>query len=158
METSTRVSVGVFTAVALITIALVGAQATVFAHNGSSNPTTTYTINSLTCLIPKDYLSYASVIHLLPLVTTSPRFLNLTDGLPFVFGNAENITDRTQQIGNQPPVHLPDAVEMVFYSTGLTTYCGMFLNKAQNVIDVQVPVQNGGFNLTEATYNTLTPV
>jgi hypothetical protein len=32
---------------------------------------------------------------------------------PFVFGNAENITDRMQQTDNQPPVHLPDVVEIL---------------------------------------------
>lgn len=116
----------------------------------------TYTINGLTCSVPSGYLSFASVIYLLPLVTTSPRFLNLTDGLPFVFGNAENITGITQQIDDQPPVHLPDTVEMVFYSYGPSTYCGemqTLTEYAQNVIDVQVPIQNGGFNLTGTAYH-----
>ena len=69
-----------------------------------------------------------------------------------MFGNAENITDRTQQIGNQPVQHLPDVVEMVFYSTGLITNCYYHGNAGQ-VIVVQVPIQNSGFNLTGATYH-----
>jgi len=111
----------------------------------------TYTINGLTCHVPAAYQSYQSVIRLLPRVTTNPRFLNLTGGMPFVFGNAENITDRIQQIGNQPPVHLPDVLEMVFYSIGPKTSCNMY--GGGTTIDVQVPIQNGGYNMTGATYN-----
>jgi hypothetical protein len=73
-----------------------------------------------------------------------------------VFGNAENITDRAEQIGNQPPVHLPDVLEMVFYGFGPSTHCGESQtseNQAQNTIVVQVPLQNGAFNLTGATYH-----
>lgn len=77
--------------------------------------------------------------------------------MPYIFGNAENITGRTQQIGNQPPVHLPDALEMVFYSIGPNTNCGMFLNKSESIIDAQVPIQNGEFNMTGTSYGTSTP-
>jgi hypothetical protein len=115
----------------------------------------TYTINGLKCHVPTAYQSYSSVVHLLPLVTTNPRFLNLTGGMPFVFGNAENITDRTQQIGNQPLIHLPDALEMVFYSIGANTSCGMLLGGSETTIDVQVPIQNGAYNMTGATFNGL---
>jgi hypothetical protein len=117
-----------------------------------------YTINGLTCVVPKDYTSYSSVVHLLPLVTTSPRFLNLTEGLPFVFTYAGNITNRTQQIGSQPVQHLPDVVEMTFYSHGPNTTCGMVSAfRAQSFIDVQVPIQQGNYNVTGATYSALTP-
>jgi len=126
-----------------------------------ANPTliegAAYTINGLTCPIPQAYMSYVSVTYLLPLVTTSPRFLSLTNGMPFVFGNAENITDRMQQIGSQPPVHLPDVVEMVFYSNGLGTNCNNFHPNTAQAIVVQVPKQNGGFNMTGATFNTSPP-
>ena len=128
-------------------------------HTASSSTATavgpTYAINGLTCYVPAAYQSYTSVIHLLPLVTTNPKFLNLTGGMPFVFGNAENITDRVQQIGNQPPVHLPDALEMVFYSTGPSTSCGMLLGGSETTIDVQVPIQNSAYNMTGATFNGL---
>ena len=110
----------------------------------------TYTINGLTCHVPADYQSYPSVLQLLPVVTTNPHFLNLTSGMPFVFGNAENITDRVQQIGNQPPVHLPDALEMVFYSSGLSTSCSMYFGKSEVTLVVQVPFQNGAYNMTGA--------
>ena len=113
----------------------------------------TYTINGLTCHVPAAYQSYPSVTHLLPLVTTDSRFLNITGGMPFVFGNAENITDRTQQVGNQPPVHLPDVLEMVFYSNGPSTSCGMLLGISEPTIDVQVPLQNGAYNMTGASFN-----
>lgn len=113
----------------------------------------TYTVNGLTCHVPAAYQSYPSVVRLLPLVTANPRFLNLTGGMPFVFGNAENITDRIQQVGNQLPVHLPDVLEMVFYSIGPNTSCGMLLGISETTIDVQVPIQNGGYNMTGATFN-----
>ena len=134
----------------------VGPTATQTASSSTAAATgPTYTINGLTCHVPIAYQSYRSVIYLLPMVTSNPRFVNLTSGLPFVFGNAENITGRTQQIGNQPPVHLPDALEMVFYSMGPNTSCGEYEGLQETTIDVQVPIQNGAYNMTGTTFNGL---
>jgi len=146
----------IFTSAVLVTIVLIGAQATLYSSSNAT-PAMTYTVNGLTCPIPSNYLSFAAVLHLLPLVTTNPQFLNLTNGLSFVFGNAENITNRMQQIGNQPPVHLPDVVEMVFYNNGPTTSCSDFHPNTAQAIVVQVPKQNGGFNMTGATFHTSPP-
>jgi hypothetical protein len=89
------------------------------------------------------------------------RFLQATKGLPFTFGNGENITERSLQTLSQSLVHLPDAVEMVFYNFGSITYCGelpTLTNYTQSVIGVQVPIQQGGLNLTGATIvNLATP-
>ena len=148
-----------FPTVMLAIIALVGAASFAGISSISSRTASgpSYTINGLTCSVPQAYLRYTSVIHLLPLVTATSGFQSLANEMPFVFGNAENLTNGIQQIGNNPPVHLPDALEMVFYSAGQKTTCGTFLNRAQVIIDVQVPIQNGGYNLTGATYDTLTP-
>jgi hypothetical protein len=140
---SLKGSAVVFASATILTVVLVG-LAVLYPSNSP-----TYTINGLTCPIPNDYLSFTAVDRLLPLVTTNSQFLILTNGSPFVFGNAENITNRTQQIGNHSPVHLPDVVEMVFY--GPYTQCETW---GQDVIVVQVPIQEGGFNITGATYHT----
>ena len=151
-----RPGIGTVPIIVVVVAMVVVATAGVLGIIGQQNLNTvglTYSINGLTCHVPAAYQSYPSVIHLLPMVTTNPRFLNLTYGMPFVFGNAENITDRTQQIGNQPPVHLPDALEMVFYSTGPSTCCGVLLGGSETTIDVQVPIQNGAYNMTGAAFN-----
>jgi hypothetical protein len=109
--------------------------------------------NGLTCPVPAGYTSNAEVTGLLPKVVADPRFLNLTHGQPFVFGNAEIVSNRTEQVGNQPPVHLPDALEMVFYSQGPATSCSMYLSDATSTIVVDVPIINGNYSLTNATFN-----
>ena len=140
-----------FVAAALAVVIVVGAWSLSPISNGA-----TYTVNGLTCPIPADYASFKAAVHLVPIVTQQPQFLDLANGSPYMFGNAENLTDRTQQVGNQPIQHLPDAVEMVFYTYGPSTFCdeaGGFSNPWLSTIVVQVPVQAGGFNLTGATYN-----
>jgi hypothetical protein len=62
------------------------------------------TINGLTCPISVDYLSFKAAVHVVPIATQQPKFLNLAKGSPYMFGNVENLTDRTQQIDNQPGV------------------------------------------------------
>ena len=116
----------------------------------------TYTVNGLTCPVPNEYISFKAADRLIPIVTKQPQFLILADGLPYEFGNADNITNNFLQTNNGPVQHLPDAVEMVFYTWGTSTYCdetGGFINPWLSTIVVQVPVQGNGFNLTGATYN-----
>jgi hypothetical protein len=111
------------------------------------------TVNGLTCPVPAGYTSNIAVATLLPKVVADPRFLNLTHDQPFVFGNAETVSNRTEQVGNQPPVHLPDVLEMVFYSQGSATSCSMYLSDAISTVVVDVPIINGNYNLTNATFN-----
>ena len=111
------------------------------------------TVNGLTCPVPSGYVSNSAVINLLPNVVADTRFLNLTHGQPFVFGNAETVSNRTEQVGKQPAIHLPDALEMVFYSQGSATSCSMYLSGAISTIVVDVPIINGNYNLTDATFN-----
>ena len=149
-----------FFAAIVTVVALVGSCGVFFGSTvsaGTALSAASYRLNGLTCPVPSDYLRYRSVTSLLPEVTMSPGFLNLAKGMPFGFGNAENITDRILQIDGRPHVRLPDALEMVFYSGGPDTSCGMLLNKAQAVIDAQVPIQNGAYNITGTTLGTLTP-
>ena len=114
-----------------------------------------FTVNGLTCPVPTGYTSNIAVADLLPKVDADPGFLKLTQGQPFVFGNAENITNRVQQIGNQPPVHLPDALEMVFYGQGSATSCSMYRSDATSTIVVDVPIIDGNYNMTYATFNVI---
>jgi hypothetical protein len=111
------------------------------------------TVNGLTCPVPSGYSSNVTVTSLLPRVVSDSRFLNLTHGQPFVFGNAEMVSNRIEQVGNQPPVHLPNALEMVFYSQGSATSCSMYLSDATSTIVVDVPIINGSYNLANATFN-----
>jgi len=146
-----KTQAAVFAAAALAVVIVVAALSLAPVSRGA-----TYTVNGLTCPIPADYLSFKAAVHLVPIVTQQPQFLNLAKGSPYMFGNAENLTDRTQQVGNQPVQHLPDAVEMVFYTYGPSTSCdetGGFGNPWLSTIVVQVPVQVGGFNLSGAIYN-----
>jgi len=148
----------VFLTMSLATVALVGVVSLVGSYpilSRTDSGVESYTINGLTCPIPEDYFPYASVTHLLPLVVANSHFQNLTNGMPFVFGNAENIGSGIRQIDNQPPVHLPPALEMVFYSTGKNTTCGT--TGTYYIIFVQVPFQNGGYNLTGTYYDTGSP-
>lgn len=160
-----RASTIIFVLVVALLVVLIGASTRSSLPEGPNNTSTesggaTYAINGMTCPIPADYLSFTSVVHLLPLVTQNSQFVGLTSGSRYLFGNAENITARTEQTGNQPPQHLPDVLEMVFYYFGPGTNCGMnqtVTNRAQSVIVVQVPVENGTFDLAGATYHLSPP-
>ena len=128
-----------------------------------------YTTNGLTCPVPPDYSTLGS---LMSAVTQDPRFVNLADGETYVFGNGEMITGRTVTTGGTydndtgkavggTTIYLPDAMELVFYGFGPTTFCGQIpgLNSPANqVIVVQVPLQSGEFNMTGATFfNSMFP-
>ena len=117
---------------------------------------TTYTVNGLTCSIPSVYSTSEAVGYLVPLVTREPQFLNLTHGSPYELGNAEMLGSETLQIDNQPPQHLPPALEMVFYTYGPKTTCEGPGNPRFNwlsLIVVHVPLLSNGYNLTGATYH-----
>jgi len=113
------------------------------------------TVNGLTCPVPSGYSSNATVTSLLTRVVSDSRFMNLTHGQPFIFGNAEMVSNRTEQVGNQPPVHLPDALEMVFYSQGSATSCSMYPSDSTSTIVVDVPIINGNYTMTDATFNVI---
>ncbi len=147
---------GVFASVLIAIVILIGSQAVFQPSISLSNSlrTMTYTINGLSCPVPTYYLSQPSVTHLLPLVISDPRFHNLTEGQPFVFGNAGNVTGQTLQIENQPVQRLPDYTEMFFYGSGPNTTCAMdsSANMGTGVLSVHVPIQGGTYNLTGGTF------
>lgn len=151
---------------AVILVAIVGAS--FIAGRGPSNAPnqsalsatgTSYVDNGLTCFLPLDAPSYIS--NLVPRVAESPVFLNYTNGAPYIFEDATNITDRTETVGgtvlNGPTqngvvggttINLPPVVELTFYSFGPRTSCGEDeLGAATGLIVVHVPVQNGGFDI-----------
>jgi hypothetical protein len=147
--------------------ALVGRDQINSSETQQTGPTaTTYSDNGLTCTLPTQMASY--VAFLVPQIAQNSRFLTVTNGLPYVYEYSDNITDRsvttdgTLQGGatqngsvvGGTVTHLPPVVEIVFYTFGATTSCGE-TNPAAAIhsIVVQVPIQDGEFNMTAATFH-----
>ena len=119
---------------------------------GLASPT--YTVNGLTC--PFESGTPANVISLVTKVTQNARFLNATEKGQFMLGNYENITARSESVDGGPIVYLPDAIELVFYSPQtVASTCQRQLG-LYYWIDVQVPVQDGDFNMTGAQISRAT--
>jgi hypothetical protein len=127
---------------------------------------TTYSDNGLTCALPTQTASY--VAFLVPQIAQNSRFLNATNGSPYVYEYSDNITDRAVTTGGTLQggatqngsvtggivTHLPPVVEIVFYTFGATTSCGE-TNAAAAIhsIVVQVPIQDGEFDMSAATFH-----
>jgi hypothetical protein len=133
-------------------------------------PISTYSDNDLTCSSPTG--TTPAVASLVTRVADDSRFTSLTKGSPYVFEYADNITGRSITTGGVlldgptqngsviggVTVHLPDLVELVFYSYGPNTSCGdTGTSMAIDSIVVQVPVDAGGFNMTGATFEPSAP-
>ena len=92
-----------------------------------------------------------------------PGFLNLANGSPYVYEYSDNITNDTVTIGgtytNGTIVggytqYLPPMVEMGFYTYGPGTFCGETGTlTAIHLIIVQIPIESGMFNISEATFH-----
>lgn len=127
----------------------------------SNSAGTAYGDNGVTCTLPSNAPPY--IVFLVPQVTQSSGFLKLANGNPYIYEYNDNITDRTVVIGGVvegntivggATEHLPPVVEMVFYTYGSSTICGETSSAtAIHAIVVQVPVQNGAFNMTGATFH-----
>jgi hypothetical protein len=106
-----------------------------------------YNDNGLTCAVPQDVPAF--VAQLIPAITQSQKFGNATSGAEFVFEHWDNITDRSVTIGSTTS-QLPPATELVFYTYGPNTTCGMAGEKgATAVIYAQVPLENGAFKVPD---------
>lgn len=125
---------------------------------GTSNQ---YSINGLSCQFQATTPAY--VRDIVASLGQNARFLSATNGSPFMLGGYGNITDRTQIVGGKllsgptqngsvvggTTIRLPDVVELVFYNVGPNTTCNRQVGSGFS-IDVQVPIQNGGLNMTGA--------
>jgi hypothetical protein len=134
--------------------------------SGRTNAEQSYTINGSTCQDPNG--TSPAIAALISSVTQSPRFQQATNESRFLLGNYENITGRVQTIGGKllagpaqngsviggTAVHLPDVTELVFYSYGASTTCGRVPGDYV-ALDVQVPVQDGVYNMTGMQISTL---
>jgi len=111
------------------------------------------TVNGLTCQMPT--LQPQILYSLVPQIVQDPRFLDLTLGDMYSFGNGEEIT-RTTTVGNVT-TQLPPAMEVVFYDYNGSFYCGPPSLNPPRISDlfVDVPYEDGVFNLTDATFNLL---
>jgi hypothetical protein len=131
------------------------------ASNSQTTTTAYYTINGLTCADPSDTPN--TVTALVSAITSSQRFLAATNGSQFVLGNYESITDRETTSGGKffsgpdqngtlvggTVINLPDVLELVFYGYGPSTTCARpGGHTAFLALDVQVPIQNGVYNMT----------
>jgi len=112
-------------------------------------------INGLTCQMPtpEPQILYS----LVPQVVQDPRFLNLTKGEVFVFGNGEKISISERRGNVTSPT--TEMMEMVFYQYNSTTYCGgpTALLIENNTMFAHVPYENGSFNMADATFGRRFP-
>lgn len=153
---------------------VVWAGAIMSSRYGSHDPaasTYTYSDNGLSCTIATGSVP-ASVATLVESVVQNQKFLEIAGTSPYVFGNAQDITDRSLTTGGivlggpaqngsiigGTTVPLPNLLEMVFYSYGSATNCGDTsvrygsTSQVQTIV-VQIPIEPGGFNMTGATYH-----
>lgn len=108
-----------------------------------------YADNGVDCALPANTKVWLGV--LVPRVTESTQFLNVSEGRPFLYAHSENITDRvltTKGVTTQ----LPPVVEIVFNNYGSATACSdLFAATLNRNLVAQIPLENGEFNLTGAT-------
>ena len=122
--------------------------------------TNSYNDNGISCSLPASTPSY--IQYLTPRIVQSTGFLHLAKGSPYVYEYTDNITHDTVTIGgtyaNGTIVggytqYLPPMVEMGFYTYGSGTFCGETGTLTViHLIIVQVPMENGLFNISEATF------
>lgn len=126
-----------------------------------------YSVNGLTCSLPGG--TPTSVELLVQKVVLSPQFISKTGGLPYVYLGFDNTTDHvitTGQVTTTTPspgnatsgvkivggvttTKLPDTTELGFATWGPATSCasgGAYLHW----INVQVPIEEGKYNITGA--------
>ena len=118
-----------------------------FANSGTGG--FRYADNGVDCALPANAPTWLGV--LVPRVTQSPRFLNVSEGMPFLYAHSENITDRvvtSKGVTDQ----LPPVVEIVFNNYGASTACSdLNTVSVDHIMVAQVPIENGEFNVTGAT-------
>lgn len=123
--------------------------------------TNSYSDNGISCSLPASTPSYLQ--YLTPRIVQSTGFLNLANDSPYVYEYADNITNDMVTIGGNYTngtivggytQYLPPMVEMGFYTYGPGTFCGETGTlTAIHLIIVQVPIENGMFNISEATFH-----
>jgi hypothetical protein len=153
---------------------LVSAELLVSSRHGSDAQASdeySYSDNGLTCTIPSNY-RFSTTADLVKQITQDPEFLKAAGTSAFVFGNAENITGISVGTGAEllggatqngsvvagNAAHLPDVLELVFYSYGPGTTCAdtsltRDTTASPNAIVVQIPIESAGFNMTGATFS-----
>ncbi|HYB66893.1 MAG TPA: hypothetical protein VEC43_01080 [Candidatus Acidoferrales bacterium] len=138
-------------------VAMIGGGFLLFSVRGSVE---TYTINGLTCPISSNNVLYhvsndSRVIPTIEQVIQSPKFLAGTKGMPYGFYYASlNTVGPTYYKNSTTPIYT--ALELGFATYGASTPCvakGLYLNW----IDVQVPLQNGTFDVAAESVHSLGP-
>lgn len=127
--------------------------------SAESQQPASYSISGLTCPFKSGTPSY--VVSLVTTLVQDPRLENATGGSQFVLGNYENITNRVSVVGGnvngigETTIHLPDALEFVFYSTTANKMTCEQPSSPTSFLVVQVPVEDKGFNMTAADIHNL---
>lgn len=157
------VSVGVVGLVMLISSLVLVSP----VHSVGTSVALNYSVNGLTCSLPGG--TPTSVELLVQRVVLSPQFISKTGGLPYVYLGFDNTTDHVittgkvtttapspgnatsgvNIVGGVTTTRLPDTTELGFATWGPATSCassGAYFHW----INVQVPIQEGKYNITGA--------
>lgn len=129
-----------------------------------------YGDNALACTLPTNTPSYLS--SLVPRVVQTQAFITATNAIPYVFDHTSNYSTGWITIGGKiVPGPLgnfsiiggnttitPPGTEIVFLSYGPGTSCeGNNLNAPIGQIVVEVPIENGAYNMTGIVVHPLAP-
>ena len=126
-------------------------------------------VNGLTCSIPAG--TPLNIVALIQRVVQTPSFASATGGAPYVFQTYGNMTDHVviigqatatpgssgnstkgiRSVGATATIRLPDATALEFATWGPNTSCAEAGSSFIHWMDVQVPVQNGQYELGNQT-------
>lgn len=140
---------------------------------GASTPGSSYTVNGLTCSLPQG--TPTNIALLVQKVVQTQSFVSETGGVPYVFQTFGNMTDHVvtigqattatgssgnssiglRTIGTVTTIRLPDATGLEFASWGPNTSCSESGSSFLHWTDVQVPVQNGQYDLGNLTVHVM---
>jgi hypothetical protein len=122
--------------------------------NSTAESLTYYTVDGLTCSMPSNTPTWLA--NLVPILTQSQSFSNVSKGMPFVFGHEENFSNGFISHGGVTTSTLP-GTEIVFNNFGPTTICKEPCNtESQLVLFAEVPIENGGFDVANASIHLST--
>ena len=110
---------------------------------------TSVSINGLVCPLPLGTPSNVGVLA--QEVVQTHEFLSATGGLPYKLVSFDYMTDRMMNSSSPSgsvTTLLPNATELGFASYGPGTSCTESGSSWAQWIDVQVPILDGGYNLT----------
>lgn len=142
-------------------------------HSAGGSQSASYAVDGLTCSLPQG--TPANIALLVQKVVQAPSFVSETGGVPYVFqtfgnmtnhvvtigqattttGSSGNASIQLRTIGTVTTIRLPDAVGLEFASWGPNTSCSESGISFLHWMDVQVPVQDGQYDLGNLTVHVM---